>query len=152
MSDKAKVWSALVGRMMQHLMPRSAVDGEKLACVWAARVREVLPEHEFNVTVEGEVIRIKGIGSREGAGLVSRPTVALLLPLSVSRRLKIFCENASGSLQEFVTAARGEAWPAPDAQRHFSVGSDMVRVWWTGAGQDEIIVQMTPISRMEIGV
>jgi hypothetical protein len=152
MGDKVKISPTLVGRMTRHLMSRSSVDGEKLASAWAARVREVLPEHEFNVTVEGEVIRIKGIGSREGAGLVSRPTVALRLPLSVSRRLKIFCENASGSLQEFVTAARGEAWPAPDAQRHFSVSSDTVRVWWTGASQDEIIVQMTPISRMEIGV
>lgn len=142
---------ALITGVTQRLLLRPRLDASKLAVAWAARLRDVLPPAEFEVSVTGDVVRIKGLGARQGFGLVSTPAPALRLPVPVSQRLRAFVDSASSDLQAFVTSAQGEPWPGADAEPHVTVDDESVCVRWRD-GDGGTVIEMRPMTRAEIGL
>jgi len=143
--------TTLIAGVTHHLLLRPRIDAAKLAEAWAARLRDVLPQDEFEVSVSSDVVRIKGLGARQGFGLVSTPAPALRLPVPVPQQLRAFVDSASRDLQAFITNARGEPWPGADAEPQVTVDAESICVEWR-EGSGGPLIEMRPMTRAEIGL
>jgi hypothetical protein len=125
---------------------------ERLVAALCERLAEVLPRDQFEVTVEHRyAVRIRGIGSRDGAIHWLSPMPLWRSRSPVEYRLQLFLDAASQGVQKFVSR-RHRRWPTMTAKPKVSIGEDSILIWWGGASEEDAVVALRPIPRGEIGV
>jgi hypothetical protein len=127
-------------------------QGGVLTCAIAAGIREILPSDEFELQATDMTISIKGIGRCSGYSYSTAPFLLWNLALPASARLEQIFEIQSRGLQEFITKARHEPWPAKGAKAHVRVTPEEVVVWWGGPREADAHVTLRPISREKLGL
>jgi hypothetical protein len=118
----------------------------------ARRIKELLMEEEFEVASTAYTITITGTERFRGKVNVLMPVFIWRAPLPLSERLTLVFESASRRLQEFLTAAYGRPWPAPEADPHVAVSDEWISVWWGGETEAEAVERFRPIAREDLGV
>jgi hypothetical protein len=148
------VWSFLAGlRASTRSLASGPVEGEqRVVGALAERTKELLAEEDFEVSTDGLLVTIRGVGQFRGRSNTLMPVFIWRAPLPATERLTMVFESASLRLQEFLTAAYGRPWPAPNAKAHVSVSDDLISVWWGGDTEAEAIKRLRPIFRTEVGV
>jgi hypothetical protein len=129
-----------------------AGQGRALTYAIAARISEILPSDEFELQANDMTITIKGIGRCTGYSYSTAPFLLWNLASPASERLEHIFEIQSRGLQEFITKARHEPWPAKGAEAHVRVTTDEVAVWWGGPSEVDSLVTLSPISRRDLGL
>ena len=129
-----------------------AGQGGMLTGAIAAGIREILPSDEFELRATDMTINIRGIGRCSGYSYSTAPFLLWNLPSPASERLERIFDIQSRGLQEFITNARHEPWPARGAEAHVRVTPDEVAVWWGGPREVDALVSLSPISRRDLGV
>lgn len=115
------------------------------------RLAEVLPQKQFEVTVEHRyALRIRGVGSRLGDTVWLSPIALWRSSAPADRRLQLFLEAVSRRVQKFV-GRPNRPWPTGTANPKVSIDEDSILVWWGGVSEDEAVVALRPIPRQEIG-
>jgi hypothetical protein len=123
---------------------------ERLVVALCERLAEVLPQNQFEVTVEHRhAIRIRGVGTRLGNTAWLSPITLWREPLPVEQRLQLFLDGASQRVQKFV-GRRYRPWPTRTASPKVSIEEDRILVWWGGVGEADAVVALRPISLREI--
>lgn len=123
---------------------------ERLVAALCERLSEVLPQNQFEVTVEHRhTIRIRGVGPRLGDTAWLSPITLWREPLPVEQRLQLFLHGASQRVQKFV-GRRHRPWPTRTASPKVSIGEDRILLWWGGVSETDAVVALRPISRREI--
>jgi hypothetical protein len=92
-------------------------------------IREVVSPTEFEVSSDGKVIRIIGIGRAQGMNCSVLPFFALRATMPIERRLEMVFEALGIKLQDLLTRVYGTPWPAADAEPHVTITSDEVKIW-----------------------
>jgi hypothetical protein len=126
---------------------------EKLVALLCQRLVEILPEDEFQVTVDHRyAIRLQGIGRRHGNVMWLSPVVLRRARLPVDDWLQPFLENAARSLQRFLSDECGRPWPTRTAEPRVAITKQDIAIWWGGPCAADAQVALRPISREEIGL
>jgi hypothetical protein len=129
-----------------------AGQGKVLTYAIAERISEILPSDEFELQAKDITINIRGIGRCSGYSYSTAPSLLWNLASPASERLEKIFEIQSRGLQEFITKARHEPWPAKGTDAHVRVTTDEVTVWWGGPREADALVTLSPISRRELGL
>lgn len=129
-----------------------ASQGRTLTDAIAAGIGEILPSDEFELHAKDMTISIRGIGRCSGYSYSTAPFLLWNLALPASARLEHIFEVQSRGLQQFITKARHEPWPAKGAEAHVRVTPDEVAVWWGGPSEVDALVTLSPISRRDLGL
>lgn len=125
---------------------------ERIINALASRITELLVGEDFEVSTSSSTVTITGIEKFHGKSNTLMPVFIWRAPLPLSERLTLVFESASRRLQEFLTAAYGRPWPAPNVDSHVTIGDELISVWWGGETEAEAIKRFRPISRKELGV
>lgn len=118
----------------------------------AERTREILSEHDFEVTTDGMTITISGRGRFEGRTSVMLPVFMMRAPVPLDGRLSLVLDSYGRRLQALLTSTYGEPWPTEDALPHVLVTSDTVSLWWGGPTEEDASVRLRSISRIDVGI
>jgi hypothetical protein len=130
----------------------TSIDSTALMTAWKQRVAEIVPDNEFEVTLQGNALRIRGTGVRTGTQRVSVADPILNLPLPASQRLRLFFSDECHGLERFITDARGEPWPGHGADLHVRVDSKSVRIWWGSDDEMHAVLRVKPLTRQKMTV
>jgi hypothetical protein len=124
----------------------------RLVAALCERLSEVLPQNQFEVTVEHcHAIRIVGIDSRQGDTLWLSPMPLWRSRSPIEHRLQLFLDEASRGVQKFVSR-RNRPWPSRSAKPNVSIGEESILIWWGGSNMAEAALALRPITRDELGV
>ena len=138
--------------MLGYLAAGPAAGERALIEMMATRTQEMLSPDEFSVSSDGKTIVVRGVGGFLGKTNFLMPMFIWRAPLPLTQRLDMLCRSHGKRLQEFLSGARGEAWPAEGADLHISITGEAISMWWGGPNEDEAVLRMRPILREEIGV
>lgn len=137
---------------MRYVGSGPAKGEQALVVAMAERIEEILPKGEFEVTTDGKVVNIIGIGEFRGKSNLLMPAFILRAPLSTLERLELTFKSLGERLQGFLTKAHGEPWPAVGAEPHISITDEMIMLWWGGRDEADAVVRLRPIARQDIGI
>ncbi len=137
---------------LADLMARYPHAADALTNSLAERIREILPPGEFDVKACSGIVNIQGVGQYRGSSSASMPMVLLAQPGDLAETLKEIFISEGETVQDFLTAVRGESWPARGAKPYVCVTQDTIQLWWGGPTEDEAVVKLRPVSRKELGL
>lgn len=142
-------------RTMGDVFARTAESGDggtALTHAIAERLREILPEDEFNLESDDRVIHITGIGPCRGNSYNTMPWLLWNLPGPPLARLERIFETYSRDVQRFLTKSRKRPWPVEGAEPHIDICLETVDVWWGGSNKAEAAVRLRQFNRKELGI
>lgn len=137
---------------VRHLGAGPADGEQRVIGALAERTKELLAGESFEVSTDGRLVTVTGLGQFHGKSHVLMPVFIWRTPLPATERLTLMFESASRRLQEFLTAAYGQPWPAADTKAHVAVSDELISVWWGGDTEAEAVARLRPISRSALGV
>jgi hypothetical protein len=126
--------------------------GALLTHAIAERFREILPDGEFDLESDNEIIHITGIGPCRGNSYNTAPWLLWNIPGTPLVRLERIFETYGLDIQRFLTKSRRSPWPIEGAEPHINIGPETIDVWWGGSDKTEAAVRLRPLDRKELGV
>jgi hypothetical protein len=125
----------------------------RLVSALSLRLAEVLPDGEFEVTIDRlHAVRIRRVRSRRSDIVWLSPMALWQSRSPVEVRLQLFLDAAARRVQTFVSAGLRGRWPTVTAEPRVSIGQDSILVWWGGPCVADADVAIRPIPREEIGL
>lgn len=132
--------------------PERAATGSRLTYAIADRLREILPTGDFDLSTDGRIIRIRGLGVCRGNSCSLAPGLLWNLPKPTGERLELIFETYGRDIQRFLTKSLRCPWPEEGAGLHIDISSEIIEVWWGGPDKIDAAVRLRPIERRELGV
>lgn len=137
---------------LRHLASGPAEGEQVVVSALAERVSELLEREDFEVSTDGVLVTVRGVGQFRGRSITLMSAVMWRAPLPTAERLTIVFGAAGRSLQALLTQAYRRPWPGPNAEAHALVTDDAISVWWGGEAEADAVERLRPISRAELGV
>jgi len=113
---------------------------------WAARVAELLPAGEFELS-GGATFGMRWHG---GSSMAVLPFGLLGLPGTRKQKLERTYRALAEGVQQSVSKSRGAPWPGPNATSHVRVTAEQVEVWWESTDGSAGTVRLRPVPRAEL--
>jgi hypothetical protein len=148
---KRDIQSLIALRGTLRYLVSGPVRGEQVLIIAIARrVEKMLPEDEFEVSTDGKVVRISGVGEFQGKTNILMPFFIWRAPLPEVQRLEMIFGSIGRRLQSFLTKVRGKPWPSIGAETHYTVDDELISLWWGGPTEAEAVVRFRPIFRKDL--